>query len=71
MKLSAPHLKNIGLVSSKVGIHGKKILVILFQTEIKHIKIIVVGTLENELIFQKNFCIIYTGNKKENLLPFL
>ena len=35
----------------------------------KHIKNIVVGTLENELIFQKFFGIIYTGNE-EIFSPF-
>jgi hypothetical protein len=32
----------------------------------KHIKNIVVGSLENELIFQKFFGIIYTGNKEKS-----
>jgi hypothetical protein len=58
MKKSAPHLKNTGSVSSKVGIVGELITVFLSQVESKPIKNIVNGTKENKLIFLKIFVII-------------
>ena len=57
MKLSALLLSNIGSVSSKDGTNGNGVIS-TFPIAMKHTKNIVVGTLENELIFQKIFGII-------------
>jgi hypothetical protein len=57
MKLSALLLSNIGSVSSKDGMNGNGVIS-TFPIVMKHTKNIVVGTLENELIFQKIFGII-------------
>ena len=65
MKQSAFLSSNTGRVSSKDGIIGNGDIL---NSPIvrKHIKNIVVGSLENELIFQKFFGIIYTGNKEKS-----
>jgi len=57
MKLSALLLSNIGRVSSKDGTNGYGVQS-HFPIAMKHMKNIVVGSLENELIFQKIFGII-------------
>lgn len=58
MKKSAPHLKNTGSVSSKVGKAGDTFMDIRSPVESKPIKNIVNGTKENKLIFLKIFVII-------------
>jgi hypothetical protein len=57
MKMSALLLSNIGRVSSKDGTTGNGNIA-PFPIVMKHTKNIVVGSLENELIFQKFFGII-------------
>jgi hypothetical protein len=57
MKQSAFLLNNIGSVSSKDGTNGIGDMSHI-PTVMKHIKNIIVGLLENELIFQKIFGII-------------
>jgi hypothetical protein len=70
MRQSAFLSSNTGRVSSKDGTTGNGDIP-SFPIAKKHIKNIVVGSLENELIFQKFFGIIIIQEKKENLLPFL
>lgn len=68
MKQSALLSSSIGRVSSKDGTNGNG-NISSFLTETKHIKSTVVGSLENELIFSKNFCIIYLQEIKKKSSP--
>ena len=68
MKQSALLSSNIGRVSSKDGTSGNGDIP-SFPIAKKHIKNIVVGSLENELIFQKFFGIIIIQEIKKKSSP--
>ena len=69
MKQSAFLSSNTGRVSSKDGTTGNGDI-LNFPIVKRHIKNIVVGSLENELIFQKFFGIIIIQEKKKIFSPF-
>ena len=69
MRQSAFLSSNTGRVSSKDGTTGNGDIP-SFPIVKRHIKNIVVGSLENELIFQKFFGIIIIQEKKKIFSPF-